>query len=98
MPQEVIEKKTKEGRSGTGDSNQDYRVVLINDDHNSFEHVTECLQRIIPGMSQPVALRLTVAAHDNGSAVVWTGPKEIAEMYYEALKKEGLTAILEPDS
>lgn len=98
MPQEVIEKKPQEGKSGTGDSNQNYRVVLINDDHNTFEHVAECLQRIIPGMSHSVARKLTVAAHENGSAVVWTGPKEIAEMYYESLKDEGLTATLEPDS
>jgi ATP-dependent Clp protease adaptor protein ClpS len=98
MPQEVIEKKTEEGRSGPGDNNQNYRVVLINDDHNTFEHVTECLQKIIPGMSHVLAQKLTVDAHENGSAVVWTGPKEIAEMYYDALRGEGLTATLEPDS
>ena len=30
-------------------------------------------------------------------AIVWIGPKEIAEMYHELLKSEGLTVSLEPD-
>lgn len=94
MPQEIIEKDPKLG--GT-EPYPNYRVVLINDDHNTFDHVCKCLKKHIPGMSESRAWSLTLKVHNEGSAIVWTGPKEVAEMYYEALKGEGLTANLEPD-
>jgi ATP-dependent Clp protease adaptor protein ClpS len=94
MPQEIIEKDPKLGEVKPY---PDYRVVLINDDHNTFEHVAKCLKKHIPGMSDDRAWKLTLQVHNEGSAVVWRGPKEVAEMYYELLKGEGLTATLEPD-
>ena len=29
--------------------------------------------------------------HNSGQAIVWTGPKETAELYWEQLKDAGLT-------
>jgi ATP-dependent Clp protease adaptor protein ClpS len=95
MPQEVIEKDPKLGETAP---QPNYRVVLINDDHNSFDHVIKCLKRHIPGMSEERAQKLTVKVHNEGSAVVWRGPKEPAEMYSELLKAEGLTTRLEADA
>ncbi len=92
MPQQVIEKAPTETSPYPN-----YRVVLLNDDHNAFDHVALCLVRHIPGMSSQRAWKLTLQVHNEGSAVVWTGPLEVAELYYEALKSEGLTASLEPD-
>ena len=34
--------------SGTGGL---WRVVVLNDDHNTFDHVAESLARVIPGVS-----------------------------------------------
>ena len=95
MPQEIIEKEPKVGETTPYPN---YRVVLINDDHNTFEHVEKCLQRHIPGMSESKAHKIAVTVHMEGSAVVWSGPKEVAEMYYELLKSEGLTMSLEPEA
>ena len=95
MPQEIIEQDPKLGETKPYPN---YRVILINDDHNTFEHVVKALKRHIPGMSEDKAQKLAVKAHNEGSAVVWRGPKEVAEMYYELLKSEGLTARLEPEA
>lgn len=95
MPQEVIEKEPKLGETSPYPN---YRVVLINDDHNTFLHVADCLVRHIPGMSKDKAWKIAVKVHNEGSAVVWVGPKEQAEMYYELLKSEGLTTTMEPDA
>lgn len=95
MPQEIIEKDPKLGETTPYPN---YRVVLINDDHNTFEHVEKCLMKHIPGMSQDKARGIAVKVHNEGSAVVWSGPKEVAELYYEALKAEGLTMSLEPEA
>ncbi len=52
----------------------------------------------IPAMSSDKALTLTNQVHNDGAATVWCGPKEVAELYYELLKQEGLTATMEPDA
>lgn len=95
MPQEIIEKEPKLGETTPYPN---YRVVLINDDHNTFDHVERCLQKHIPGMSEDKAHKIAIKVHTEGSCVVWTGPKEVAEMYYELLKSEGLTMSLEPEA
>jgi ATP-dependent Clp protease adaptor protein ClpS len=95
MPQEIIEKQPKLGETAPYPN---YRVVLINDDHNSFDHVARCLTKYIPSMSEDRAWKLALKVHNEGSAVVWVGNKEEAEMYYQQLKGEGLTASLEPDA
>ncbi|MBI4533342.1 MAG: ATP-dependent Clp protease adapter ClpS [Candidatus Melainabacteria bacterium] len=94
MSYEVVEQQPKLGETKPYPN---YRVVLINDNHNTFDHVAECLLKHIPGMSADRAWSLTLKVHNEGSAVVWVGPKEVAELYYELLKSEGLTTTLEPD-
>jgi ATP-dependent Clp protease adaptor protein ClpS len=73
-------------------------VRVLDDDHNTFEHVANCLIRHIPNMTPDTAWALTEQVHQTGQAAVWRGPKEQAEHYYEQLKAEGLTmAPIEPD-
>jgi ATP-dependent Clp protease adaptor protein ClpS len=56
-----------------------YNVILENDDHHSFEFVVQVLCRAL-GYSQERSHQLTLQAHTSGRAVVWTGPKEVAEL------------------
>src|SRR5438132_2308868 len=56
-----------------------YNVILENDDHHSFEFVIEVLRKAL-GYSAERAYQLTEQAHTSGRAVVWTGPKEVAEL------------------
>jgi ATP-dependent Clp protease adaptor protein ClpS len=62
-----------------------YHVVLENDDYHSFEFVVETLQKTF-GYPQEKAFLLTNEAHTQGRAVVWTGPKEVAELKLEQLQ------------
>jgi ATP-dependent Clp protease adaptor protein ClpS len=79
---------------------QDYpnfKVVVLNDDVNTFQQVVECLVRFIPGMQADQAWDLAHQIDSEGSAVVWCGPQEQAELYHQQLGAEGLTmAPLEP--
>ena len=62
-----------------------YNVILENDDYHSFEFVIEVLQKAL-GYSAERAFQLTHLAHNTGRAVVWTGPKEGAELKAEQIQ------------
>jgi ATP-dependent Clp protease adaptor protein ClpS len=68
-----------------------WRVIVLNDDHNTFEGVAAALSRIIPGVSYDQGLAIADRIHNTGQAIVWSGPKEPAEHYWEQCKEAGLT-------
>ena len=68
-----------------------WRVIVLNDDHNTFEGVAAALSRIIPGVSYDLGLAIADRIHNAGQAIVWSGPKEPAEHYWELLREAGLT-------
>jgi len=57
------------------------------DDFNTFQHVTECLMKYIPGMTSDRAWELTNQVHYEGQALVWVGPQEQAELYHQQLRR-----------
>jgi ATP-dependent Clp protease adaptor protein ClpS len=74
-----------------------YKIIVLNDDFNTFQHVARCLEKYIPGMTHDRAWELTNQIHYEGQALVWVGPQEQAELYHQQLRQEGLTmAPLEP--
>jgi ATP-dependent Clp protease adaptor protein ClpS len=68
-----------------------FKVVVLDDDFNTFQHVVESLVRIIPGMLADKAWELAHRIDGEGSAVVWCGPQEQAELYHQQLGAAGLT-------
>ena len=68
-----------------------YKVIVLNDDFNTFEHVAKCLMKYIPAMTSDRAWELTNQVHNEGQATVWVGPQEQAELYHQQLRREGLT-------
>ena len=68
-----------------------YRVIVLDDDVNTFQHVADCLVRHIPGMLPDRAWDLAGRIDREGSAEVWSGPQEQAELYHQQLRAEGLT-------
>ncbi len=68
-----------------------YKIIVLNDDFNTFKHVIECLVTYIPGMSSDRARDLADEIHTQGQALVWVGPQEQAELYHQQLKRAGLT-------
>lgn len=68
-----------------------FKVIVLNDDFNMFQHVAECLMKYIPGMTGDRAWDLTNQIHYEGQAIVWTGPQEQAELHHQQLSRAGLT-------
>ena len=68
-----------------------FKVIVLDDDFNTFEHVSTCLVQYIPQMSSDRAWELTNQVHFEGQALVWTGALEQAEFYHQQLSREGLT-------
>ena len=86
---ETIERPRTGGPdSGLGGN---WNVIVLNDDHNTFDHVARTLARVIPGVTVEEGYRFADRIHSSGQALVWTGPKEPAEHYWVELEGAGLT-------
>ena len=68
-----------------------WKVVVLNDDFNTFDHVAETLARVLPGMTLAEGYRSADRIHHQGCAVVFSGPREDAEDYWAELDDAGLT-------
>jgi len=78
--------------SGPGDDlGGNWRVIVLNDNHNTFDGVASALARVIPGINLDGGYALADQIHNSGQAIVFTGMKETAELYWEQLSDAGLT-------
>ena len=66
-------------------------MIVKNDDHNTFEHVARTLARFIPGVDYGGGMGYANTIHNSGHAIVWSGQREPAELYWEQLRSAGLT-------
>jgi ATP-dependent Clp protease adaptor protein ClpS len=80
--------KTRDPGSGVGG---DWRVIVLNDDHNTFDGVARALSEILPGVSYDQGMSMANKIHNSGQAIVWSGAREPAELYWEQLRSSGLT-------
>jgi ATP-dependent Clp protease adaptor protein ClpS len=79
-------------RRGTGSrAGEAWRVIVLNDDHNTFDGVASALAQTIPGVDYDGGLKLANRIHNTGQAIVWSGEKEVAELYHGQLEGHGLT-------
>jgi ATP-dependent Clp protease adaptor protein ClpS len=81
-------------RLGTGEGTglgPPWHVIVLNDDHNTFQGVAFALSSVIPGVDYERGMALANRIHTTGQAIVWSGLKEQAELYWEQLKELGLT-------
>jgi ATP-dependent Clp protease adaptor protein ClpS len=74
-----------------------FRVLLHNDDVNTFEHVVHSIIKLTP-LSQNEAATRTLEAHERGVALLLVTHKERAELYGEQFASLSLTVTIEPDS
>ena len=87
-PETPTRKRPSDGSGRTGDA---WRVIVLNDDHNTFDGVAFALARVLPGVTFERGLALADRIHTKGLAVVWTGHREQAELYWAQLEAFGLT-------
>jgi ATP-dependent Clp protease adaptor protein ClpS len=85
---QTVDRATRGGGTGLG---RPWKVIVLNDDHNTFEGVAAALSRVVPGVSYQHGLALADRIHNSGRAIVWSGHKELAEHYWSELKASGLT-------
>jgi ATP-dependent Clp protease adaptor protein ClpS len=76
------------GGGGTGDA---WRVIVLNDDHNTFDGVAFALATVLPGVSFDQGIAYANKIHSSGQAIVWSGHREAAELYWTRLQELGLT-------
>src|SRR6476620_11434347 len=60
------------GDPGT-DKGGAWRVIVLNDDHNTFDGVANALSRVIPGVSLDQGYAIADRIHNTGQAIVWSG-------------------------
>ncbi len=72
-----------------------YKVLLHNDDVNSFEHVIASILKVTT-LTPPEAILRTLEAHETGLALLLTTHRERAELYVDQFASLTLTATTEP--
>jgi ATP-dependent Clp protease adaptor protein ClpS len=82
--------KPRVGGPGSGLGGE-WRVIVLNDDHNTFEGVATALSSVLPGVDYEGGMAIANRIHNSGQAIVWSGQKELAELYWEQLEGRGLT-------
>jgi ATP-dependent Clp protease adaptor protein ClpS len=77
---------------GTGSGlGEPWKVIVLNDDHNTFQGVAYALSNVLPGVTYDRGMTLAERIHNAGQALVWSGEKELAELYWTQLRDFGLT-------
>ena len=84
-PTTVLEPKTAKQKY------PEARVIVLDDNFNTFQHVANSLLSIIPRMSEKRSWDLAIEVDQSGSAEVWRGNFEQAEFYHEQLVSKGFT-------
>jgi ATP-dependent Clp protease adaptor protein ClpS len=84
----TVERISRGSGSSLGDP---WRVIVLNDNHNSFDGVAAALSRVLPSVSFDQGLKIADTIHATGRAIVWSGHREVAEMYWTGLRDAGLT-------
>ena len=77
--------------SGVGGA---WRVIVLNDNHNTFEGVAFALAQTIPGVDYDRGMALANRIHSTGQAIVWSGHRELAELIAKAERDCFISASL----
>jgi ATP-dependent Clp protease adaptor protein ClpS len=92
MPAETSTPTKKRPRSGSGSGlGGAWRVIVLNDNHNTFEGVAFALAATLPNVTFEHGLQMANKIHTTGQSVVWSGHRELAELYWSQLEGHGLT-------
>ena len=84
-------RKPRTGGPDGGGTDAPWQVIVLNDDHNTFDGVAHALAAVLPGVGFEQGMSFANKIHSSGRAIVWSGHKEQAEHYWEQLRGHGLT-------
>ncbi|RKD12330.1 Clp protease ClpS [Pelobium manganitolerans] len=71
-----------------------HRLILWNDEVNTFDHVIHCLMKYLD-YSENQAEKIAWTVHNEGKCAVLEGSFTEMEIYRKILKQEGLTVSVE---
>ncbi len=71
-----------------------HKLILWNDDVNTFEHVIYCLIKYLD-YSQPQAEKIAFRVHNDGKCAILEGSFTELEVYRKILQQEGLTVSID---
>ena len=71
-----------------------HRLILWNDDTNTFEHVINCLVKYLD-YSEKQAEQIAWTVHNDGKCTILEGSYTEVEVYRKILKQEGLTVTVD---
>ena len=77
---------------------EQWRVVLHNDEVHTFNYVIRSLQKVMGTLDKKKAFDICTVTHGQGQATVDTCWKEQAMKYCLGLQRQGLTASIAPES
>lgn len=72
-----------------------YRVLLHNDDVNTFDHVIRTILRLTP-LKLADAIERTMEAHQRGVSLLLTTHRERAELYVDQFATFNISVTTEP--
>ena len=93
LTEERRQKHARKQQSSVGD--ETWEVRIYNDGMNTREHVARALVQIT-GLSEFGAYQTMMQAHQNGIAAVGRWRFEIAEMYNDGLRRNGIISDIVP--
>ena len=73
---------------------QSHRLILWNDDTNTFEHVIHCLIKYLD-YSEQQAETIAWIVHNDGKCIILEGSFTEIEVYRKILQQEGLTVSID---
>lgn len=73
-----------------------YKVLLHNDDRNTFEHVIRSVVRLTP-IPEDEAVVKAIEAHETGVSLLLVTHQERAELYADQFASLEITITIEPD-
>ncbi|MFD2148132.1 ATP-dependent Clp protease adaptor ClpS [Mucilaginibacter antarcticus] len=71
-----------------------HRLILWNDDHNSFDHVIHCMIKYLD-YNETQAERIAWKVHNEGKCAILEGSFTEVEVYRKILQQEGLTVSVD---
>jgi ATP-dependent Clp protease adaptor protein ClpS len=71
-----------------------HRLILWNDDTNTFEHVIYCLIKYLD-YTEKQAERIAWTVHNDGKCIILEGSFTEIEVYRKILQQEGLTVSMD---
>lgn len=71
-----------------------HRLILWNDDSNTFDHVINCLMKYLD-YNEPQSEAIAWTVHNDGKCTILEGSFTEIEVYRKIFKHEGLTVSID---